>query len=162
MKGPGFRHDLDVRRVWLCPQCQRQRKLPGDLTTVTCVCGQPMRLISEWCSRFNLPRPVTPLEIPVASFGLTVEELARPGSARPARPPVPPASSGSMSSASRSRPGRVSPPLRESSEGPDAHSPMDDPDLRPAEAEEVTDFGAGLMDDPEAEAPADPPDDPLA
>lgn len=161
MKGPGFRHDLDVRRVWHCPQCHRQRKLPGELTTVACVCGQPMRLAGEWRSRFNLPRAVTPLEIPVASFGLTEEELVRPGSARPPRPPTPPASSGLMSSAPRPRPARVSPPLTESPEEPQVHSTLDDADLRPTEAEEVTDFGAGLMDDAEPRTPADPPEDSL-
>jgi hypothetical protein len=49
MKGPGFRVDLDVRRLWECPACGRRLKMPGDVTNMSCDCRGPgseiMRLI---------------------------------------------------------------------------------------------------------------------
>jgi hypothetical protein len=36
MRGPGMRLGLDVRRLWQCPQCGAQRKLPADVTSVRC------------------------------------------------------------------------------------------------------------------------------
>lgn len=81
MKGPGYRHDLDVRRVWRCPACQRERKLPGDVTVVRCGCqpaGVWMELVGE---RTVPPRPPAMVSLPeqsVESFHLTEEELARP------------------------------------------------------------------------------------
>lgn len=81
MKGPGYRHDLDVRRTWRCPACQRQRRLPGDVTVVRCGCQPPgtwMELIGD---RTVPPRPPVLVTLPeqsVESFQLTEEELARP------------------------------------------------------------------------------------
>jgi hypothetical protein len=81
MKGPGYRHDLDVRRVWRCPACQRERKVPGDVTQVRCGCqsaGQWMELVGE---RTVPPRPPAMVSLPeqsVESFHLTEEELATP------------------------------------------------------------------------------------
>ncbi len=49
MKGPGFRLDLDVRRVWECPACGRRLKRLGNVAQLDCHCrpGNPvaMRLI---------------------------------------------------------------------------------------------------------------------
>ena len=48
MKGPGMRIDLDVRRVWECPQCGRRRKAEGSITSLTCICqpeGVRMKLV---------------------------------------------------------------------------------------------------------------------
>jgi len=81
MKGPGYRHDLDVRRTWRCPECQRERKLPGDVTQVRCGClpsGVWMELVGE---RTVPPRPPSVVSLPeqsVESFQLTEEELATP------------------------------------------------------------------------------------
>jgi hypothetical protein len=81
MKGPGYRHDLDVRRTWRCPACQRERKVPGDVTSVRCGCqpaGVWMELVGE---RTVPPRPPAMVSLPeqsVESFQLTEEELARP------------------------------------------------------------------------------------
>ncbi len=36
IKGPGIRLDLDVRRVWRCPSCQRVLKTAGQITRRTC------------------------------------------------------------------------------------------------------------------------------
>ena len=48
VKGPGLRVELDVRRLWECPQCGRRQKTGGDVVTVRCGCtpqGIQMRLI---------------------------------------------------------------------------------------------------------------------
>lgn len=80
MRGPGVRLDLDVRRVWRCPACQRERRLAGDHTAVRCSCpaGAWMQIVSE---RVPIQRPMTSAEareLTVASFNLTEEELAKP------------------------------------------------------------------------------------
>jgi len=36
IKGPGIRLDLDVRRVWRCPTCQRVLKTAGHITSRRC------------------------------------------------------------------------------------------------------------------------------
>lgn len=38
MKGPGFRLDLDVRRMWECPVCGRRLKFTGSVAQVACDC----------------------------------------------------------------------------------------------------------------------------
>src|SRR4051794_22406831 len=40
MRGPGIKLDLDVRRLWTCPACHRQRRLPGDVATPLCPCRE--------------------------------------------------------------------------------------------------------------------------
>ncbi|MDQ3333136.1 MAG: hypothetical protein M3552_21225, partial [Planctomycetota bacterium] len=51
MKGPGFRVDLDVRRVWECPACGRRLKMQGDVTNMSCDCrgagSENMRLVER-------------------------------------------------------------------------------------------------------------------
>lgn len=50
MRGPGMRLDLDVRRLWTCPECRRQRRLSGDVSTAHCPCregGVMMQLTSD-------------------------------------------------------------------------------------------------------------------
>ncbi|QDT36576.1 hypothetical protein Pan189_09360 [Stratiformator vulcanicus] len=36
MKGPGFRHALDVRRHWRCPECGREEFRDGDVQQLRC------------------------------------------------------------------------------------------------------------------------------
>jgi hypothetical protein len=36
MKGPGNRIDLDVRRLWKCPQCSRETKATGVVASRLC------------------------------------------------------------------------------------------------------------------------------
>jgi hypothetical protein len=60
MKGPGMRLDLDVRRVWECPECHRRLRSDGGVVTRICGCtrdGVPMRLV-------ELPRPKPPVRLP--------------------------------------------------------------------------------------------------
>lgn len=50
MRGPGLRLDLDVRRLWTCPACQRQRRLLGDVPSPLCPCqdgGVIMQLTAD-------------------------------------------------------------------------------------------------------------------
>lgn len=80
MRGPGVRLDLDVRRVWKCPACQRLRRVSGDLTAVHCQCaGEPwMQLVEERMSRPRVQQTLEVRELTVDSFQLTEEELAKP------------------------------------------------------------------------------------
>lgn len=38
MRGPGYRYDIDIRRLWECPACGKQMRLPGHLTYKWCRC----------------------------------------------------------------------------------------------------------------------------
>lgn len=64
MRGPGLRLPLEVRRTWLCPQCGKERKVPGDQAQVRCGCtadGVLMKLVQEPVSvvlRSLDPRPI--------------------------------------------------------------------------------------------------------
>ncbi len=80
MRGPGVRLDLDVRRVWKCPACQRTRRLPGDMTAVRCQCvGEPwMEIVGERVTRIREQKSAEARELTVESFQLTDEELATP------------------------------------------------------------------------------------
>jgi hypothetical protein len=63
MRGPGMRLGLDVRRLWQCPQCGAQRKLPADVTSVRCsACSAaPFMQIVEPPRRPRLaPKPLNP------------------------------------------------------------------------------------------------------
>lgn len=54
MKGPGLRIDLDVRRMWRCPRCQRVARTPGNVVSQSCGCA-PERV---WMVlQQPLPRP---------------------------------------------------------------------------------------------------------
>lgn len=53
MKGPGVRLDLDVRRIWKCPQCGLLRKTAGSVSATICRC-QPDGV---WMSLVEPPRP---------------------------------------------------------------------------------------------------------
>jgi hypothetical protein len=50
MRGPGLKLDLDVRRLWTCPVCHQQRRLPGDIASPLCPCrdgGVIMQLTAD-------------------------------------------------------------------------------------------------------------------
>jgi hypothetical protein len=88
MKGPGMRLDLDVRRVWECPECRRQLRSEGQATARLCNCtreGVTMRLV-------ELPRPKPTVRVPEPS-GPEAEEsqLADFPTDIPVHPPVKPA-----------------------------------------------------------------------
>ena len=78
MRGPGYRLDLDVRRVWRCPQCGKERRLGGEVTAVACACGKAMQIAGEPRPHGRSMQPLVSRELTVASFALTEEELARP------------------------------------------------------------------------------------
>ncbi len=62
IKGPGIRLDLDVRRVWRCPKCQRVLKTAGHITSRRCpIDGGFMQLddsAQRAARRFSFP-PIT-------------------------------------------------------------------------------------------------------
>jgi len=61
MKGPGMRLDLDVRRVWRCPECGVERRTSGDRTIVSChACKQ-----TRWMTLVEPQRPVRTLAAPL-------------------------------------------------------------------------------------------------
>jgi len=59
IKGPGIRLDLDVRRVWRCPSCQRVLKTAGHITGRRCpIDGAFMKLddsAQRAARRFSFP-----------------------------------------------------------------------------------------------------------
>ncbi len=60
IKGPGLKNDLDVRRLWRCPECGYERRVSGSRTAVRCRCASRpfMTLVGERCSRPSQNRPV--------------------------------------------------------------------------------------------------------
>mgnify|MGYP001309546477 CR=1 FL=1 len=62
IKGPSIRLDLDVRRVWRCPTCQRVLKTAGHITSRRCpIDGAFMQLddsAQRAARRFSFP-PIT-------------------------------------------------------------------------------------------------------
>jgi hypothetical protein len=85
MKGPGMRLDLDVRRVWECPECHRQVREEGQVVSRVCGCtrdGVNMRLV-------ELPRPKPPVRLPDPAGSAADEtELADFPTDIPVHPPV--------------------------------------------------------------------------
>jgi hypothetical protein len=81
MKGPGYKLGNDVRRTWRCPACNRERKLMGDVTTLTCYCtpeGTFMAIVSE---RTVAPRPYQSLhehEVRSSEFGIDDMPVLQP------------------------------------------------------------------------------------
>ena len=48
MKGPGHRYDIDIRRLWECPECGKQIRLPANIAHQQCSCHENkswMRLV---------------------------------------------------------------------------------------------------------------------
>ncbi len=87
MRGPGFRYDNDVRRVWECPVCGQRIRTPGDRTTKRCPCkegGILMRIVDEGVRRVFPVREkivipddtAVPVEIAVEEPGVPLESLA--------------------------------------------------------------------------------------
>ena len=68
IKGTGNRIANDVRRVWRCPDCGRDRKFPGTVVSARCACTSTkpwMKLIAEPQQRgFLVPRLIEPAVIP--------------------------------------------------------------------------------------------------
>ncbi|QDU38150.1 hypothetical protein Mal4_24730 [Maioricimonas rarisocia] len=63
MKGPGLRLDLEVRRLWRCPTCGVERRVPARQVTVTCGCtdsGTFMQLIEPKRAVRAEPPPLDP------------------------------------------------------------------------------------------------------
>lgn len=61
MRGPGMRLKLDVRRMWQCPRCGAQRKLPAHVTTVRCQCvSEPtfMKIVEPQRLARPVPKPL--------------------------------------------------------------------------------------------------------
>ncbi len=59
IKGPGIRLDLDVRRVWRCPTCQRVLKTAGHVVSRRCPTDDSWMEIDDKDHRFGHPFPLT-------------------------------------------------------------------------------------------------------
>lgn len=83
MKGPGLRNDLEIRRMFKCPQCGRTVLKLGDEVSVTCPCTDPptwMKIQPDPPKRtFHFDK----IEIPLTEEDLVIRE-------RPRRMPPPP------------------------------------------------------------------------
>lgn len=67
MKGPRNRTVLDVRRVWKCAHCGKERRLPDDVTSMLCLCQSPpvwMTIVAERTGRLPPSRVTLPERIP--------------------------------------------------------------------------------------------------
>jgi hypothetical protein len=55
IKGPGIRLDLDVRRVWRCPSCQRVLKTAGHVTSRRCPIDDAFMQLDDSAQRAGRP-----------------------------------------------------------------------------------------------------------
>ncbi len=55
IKGPGIRLDLDVRRVWRCPSCQRVLKTAGHVTSRRCPIDDAFMQLDDSAQRAARP-----------------------------------------------------------------------------------------------------------
>jgi len=62
MRGPGLRLNIDVRRMWKCPQCGKQRRVAATAVTVHCACNpsQPLMQLCEPQRRVRIEHPPLP------------------------------------------------------------------------------------------------------
>ena len=87
IKGPGLRLNLDVRRLWECPKCGRQRKLSGDVVSQFCRCGGESGGDGAWMRLLEAKRTVR-ADRPRVVHELACEEIAaNEASAEPATGP---------------------------------------------------------------------------
>ena len=65
MRGPGLRLKIDVRRVWRCPQCGKQRRVAATEVVVRCTCNpsQPQMQLIEPQRRVRIEHPPLPAYI---------------------------------------------------------------------------------------------------
>lgn len=96
MKGPRNRTVLDVRRVWRCEQCGKERRLADDVTTVQCPCQSPpvwMSIVAERTGRLPPSQVTLPGRIPFPEWRPQVgggNDFPAPRGERPnKRPPRP-------------------------------------------------------------------------
>ena len=91
MKGPGHKQKLDVRRTWKCPACGKERKLPGNMTTLLCDCREGSTFMAIVTEKIVAPRPYQPLnerDVRSAEFGIDDMPvlMPHPSSLPPERP----------------------------------------------------------------------------
>lgn len=83
IKGPGLRIDLDVRRVWECSRCGRQRKYSGDVVARLCHCSAEDRSDGVWMHLIE-PRRIVRTDRPRTVHEVACDELdCDSGSATP-------------------------------------------------------------------------------
>lgn len=74
MKGPGLRHDLEIRRLWRCPKCQRELRFLGDVVSLSCNCTDP----PVWMQLIQVPKKPAPkfekIVVPLTEEDLIVRE----------------------------------------------------------------------------------------
>lgn len=83
MKGPGFRLDLDVRRVWECPACGRRLKMAGDVAQVACDCR------GETSPAMRLVERLRRTESPFDHVGYAAQKRIDAAIRKPHGPPLP-------------------------------------------------------------------------
>ena len=169
MRGAGMRLGLDVRRLWRCPQCGAERKLPADVTTVRCsACsGSPFMQIVEPQRR---PRPTPKPLNPFITIDLDAPEEGEARSASPAAAVIPEQRSADMTVVESTAPAAPATPNERGGPPPKRHDrrgknrrqrdrqgkpdrpPQDGPASSPAES-------PAAMNPPDA-APAAPPASP--
>lgn len=89
MKGPGLRLDLEVRRLWRCPNCHRVRKTDGAVTYLECLCTESplaMKIVEE-------KRQVRSFADVIARYQPSGEDGAPPSNGQGESPPPAPAQS---------------------------------------------------------------------
>lgn len=165
MRGPGIKLDLDVRRLWTCPVCHKQRRLPGHVASPLCPCsenGVVMQLTADSkllrrAERITplpfekrpgavkpvIPEPVSEMREPEPSRerAVVADVVRKPEApARDDEPTILASASGSLPMADESSPVSDSGGELPSPTEPAAADPAPQPDIPP----DVEDFASGL------------------
>ena len=86
IKGPGFRLDQDVRRIWRCPKCDRVLKTHGSVSSRRCGCqdnGTWMQLVEKIRKTSLGPRPSLLPPIDAIEPVPVLADQAEEGSSKP-------------------------------------------------------------------------------
>jgi hypothetical protein len=151
MKGPGYKLTHDVRRTWRCPACGRERKLPGDVTSLVCECKPDGTFMVISVERTVAPRPFQVIkehDVRSCEFGIDDMPVLQP---HPSSLPPEPTSPrrprpGAATRVSTARPEPGSPLVDEepTSSAPEASMPNETPPP-PSTDEPEDDWGEGIL-----------------
>jgi hypothetical protein len=71
MKGPGGRQKFDVRRIWVCPRCQRRELTSGEVVQRACARCTPE--VNAWMSLVE-ERAAGPVQAPATESGMSEDK----------------------------------------------------------------------------------------
>ena len=151
MKGPGYKLTHDARRTWRCSACGRERKLPGDVTSLVCNCRPEGTFMVIAVERTVAPRPFQVIpehDVRSSEFGIDDMPVLQPHPSslppEPTSPRRPRPGAATRVSMARSEPGSPAVDVEPSSSAPESPMPPETPPPPPTDEPE-DDWGEGIL-----------------